>query len=160
MTSPAIVEVPRSGEYGIALVVRSGVGLGDEPPRDGDVPSAVIVVDDRPPDVRLLGADQGGGSRGPLLTIAWQSQDEHPLPGGTTLLYAAGPNGPWQPIETGLEPNGRYEWLLPRGTPARIYLRVEVADAAGNVQTVDTPQPVAIDLAKPKARILKIGPGR
>ena len=42
--SPFDVEVPRDGEYGFAIRVRSGAGLSSDPPVPGDPPAIVIAV--------------------------------------------------------------------------------------------------------------------
>ena len=60
-TSPFQVETPRDGIYGFALRVHSGAGLAGDPPKSGEKPSIVVVVDNTPPSVKLLSADQGRG---------------------------------------------------------------------------------------------------
>jgi len=47
--SPFQVEVPTEGTFGFTLLVRSGVGLGADPPQPGEKPAMVIVVDETPP---------------------------------------------------------------------------------------------------------------
>jgi hypothetical protein len=42
--------------------------------------------------------------------------------------------------------------------PARFHLRIEARDAAGNIRSVETPEPVLVDLARPTVKILDVAP--
>ena len=82
------------------------------------------------------------------------------------------PTGPWQPVAAAgdvvqagamsvpqprrLPNTGQYAWRVPAGLPPRVYLKVTARDAAGNVSEVVTPQPILVDLMKPKAKITAI----
>ena len=76
---------------------------------------------------------------------------------------AATPAGPWDYIgepqlpNTGAQlPNttGSYEWRVPKNVPVRVYLRLTVRDAAGNVSVAQTNAPQLVDFARPEAKIL------
>lgn len=154
--SPVHVDVPGDGTYGFSLRAHSGVGLADEPPSPGEKPSIVILVDQTPPVAQLMPVQQG---QGPLLNsilIRWSVTDDHPADKPVLLSYAATPNGPWEPI-SGWQPNtGNYMWSVGPGVPARLHIRLEARDAAGNTTRVETRQPVLVDLAKPTARIVDV----
>jgi hypothetical protein len=47
-------------------------------------------------------------------------------------------------VAEGQENAGEYRWRPDRGVPARVYVRVEVADAAGNVGVAVTPEPISV----------------
>jgi len=47
---------------------------------------------------------------------------------------------------------------MPANVPFRLYVRVEAADRAGNVGSAQTPNPILVDLSKPKVNILNVEP--
>ena len=48
---------------------------------------------------------------------------------------------------------GEYRWQPDRATPARVYLRIEVADASGNVGAVTSPEPVTVSTSRVVGRL-------
>lgn len=154
--SPFVVSVPREGAYGFTLIVRSGVGLAADPPQPGERPSIVVNVDETAPRVQLLPVEQGRGQALNKLLLRWMAQDENLAERPISLWYGASPSGPWQPIAGGLDNTGSYVWTMAQGIAPRIYFRIEARDSAGNVQRLDTTEPLLIDLSKPTARILDV----
>ncbi|MDB5391313.1 MAG: hypothetical protein JWM11_6959 [Planctomycetaceae bacterium] len=154
--SPFVVNVPREGVYGFTLLVRSGVGLAADPPQPGERPSIVVNVDETAPRVQILPAEQGRGPALNKLLIRWTAQDENLAERPIALWYGTNPNGPWQPISAGIENTGSYVWPLPQGVGSRLFFRIEARDQAGNVQRLDTVEPLLIDLSKPTARIIDV----
>jgi hypothetical protein len=154
--SPFVVNVPREGVYGFTLIVRSGVGLAVDPPQPGERPSIVVNVDETAPRVQMLPAEQGRGPSLNKLLIRWTAQDESLADRPISLWYSANPNGPWQPIAAGIENSGSYVWPMPQGVGSRVYFRIEARDTAGNMQRLDTVEPLLIDLSKPTARIIDV----
>ena len=55
-------------------------------------------------------------------------------------------------MANGLENSGRYAWQLAGSLPQRMYLRLEILDAAGNLGLYETPEPVTLDLSSPAAQ--------
>lgn len=154
--SPFVVSVPREGVYGFTLLVRSGVGLAEDPPQPGDRPSIIVNVDETAPRVQLLPVEQGRGPSLSKLLLRWTAQDENLAERPISLWYGTNPNGPWQPISGGIENSGSYIWSLPQGVASKLFFRIEVRDVAGNVQRLDTVEPLLIDLSKPTARIIDV----
>ena len=155
---PFVFEVAREGLYGFSLVARSGVGIGDRPPQAGDPPQIWVEVDLTKPDVRLLSADVGRGADAGSLTVTWTAADKNLGRNPITLAYSEHAEGPWQTIAASLENTGRYVWRMPStGVPYRFLVKVEAADRAGNVGAALTPQPVIVDLSRPKPVILEVG---
>ena len=155
--SPFDVEVPRDGEYGFAIRVRSGAGLSNDPPVPGDPPSIVIAVDQTAPEVELLPIQQGKGANFNRVTIRWKVKEDHPSDKPISLYYAASRTGPWEPISGWKEDrNGEYEWIVGQGMPFQFYVRVMVRDAAGNIGKAETSQPISVDLSRPSAQIMDI----
>jgi hypothetical protein len=156
---PIQFDVAGEGLYGFTLVVRSGVGLGDRPPQVGDQPQVWVEVDLTKPVVRLGSVDVGRGADAGRLTINWTATDKNLGRLPITLSYAEQAGGQWTPIATGVENSGRYVWQMPTGVPYRFLIKVEATDKAGNVGADETPKPVIVDLAQPKAVILTVEPG-
>lgn len=154
--SPFDVTVPRDGDYGFAIRVRSGVGLAEPPPQPGDPAEMAITVDRTPPRVTLLPLKQGHDEQPSQLLIEWTATDEALADRPVALFYAARPQGPWHPI-TGWDSNsGRHLWKFGTDIPNQVYIRIDARDAAGNVTRVDSPEPLLIDLSRPSARIIDV----
>jgi hypothetical protein len=49
-------------------------------------------------------------------------------------------------------------WQLTGSLPQRMYLRLEVHDAAGNMGVYETPEPVTLDLSSPAAQLRDVRP--
>jgi hypothetical protein len=64
------------------------------------------------------------------------------------LLYSPNAEGPWATIATGLANQGEHRWQPDRAVPARVHVRVEVSDAAGNVGSASSAE--AITIAAPR----------
>ena len=154
--SPFLVGVPQDGLYGFALVVKSGVDLGHEPPRAGDPPQMQVLVDTTPPQARLLEAQPGKGEKADRVEIRWQAGDIGFVETPIALYYAEKPTGQWKPVATRLQNKGSYSWKVGRTVPDRVFLRLVVRDRAGNVQVVDSSQPVTIDRSRPQGRLLGV----
>ncbi|MGH7127730.1 MAG: hypothetical protein ACREIV_04115 [Planctomycetaceae bacterium] len=159
-TSPFQVVVPRDGEYGFALRVKSGAGFAADPPLPGDKPDIAVAVDQTPPDVELLPPQQGQGVQLNRLAIQWRARDSHIAEAPVMLSYAGSPHGPWRPITGWMANTGHYVWTIVPGVPPTLYLQLSVRDAAGNVAVATTPQPMLIDLSRPSARIVDIQPAQ
>jgi hypothetical protein len=156
-----VLDVPNEGVYGLTLLARSGVGLGDRPPQIGDRPQLWMEVDTTKPDVKLLGVVVGTGADKGKVTIAWEARDKNLAREPITLSYGKAPNGPWQPIAAKLANTGRYVWTLPNdNVPYQFHVQVEAVDRAGNVGEAITPELVKVDLATPKVRILNVEPSK
>ncbi len=154
--SPFAVSLKKGGQYGFTIRVRSGVGLSEDPPDDGDLPDTVIVVDTIAPRPRLNSLQQGGGSAHNQLQINWSLIENDLPPQSVMLSYSTTPNGPWEPMSSWIENTGRYLWTVDRVIDKPVYIRLEARDLAGNVAHVDSEQAIPIDMVKPTARIVEI----
>lgn len=154
--SPILVEVPREGTYGFALGVRSGAGLTSDPPQKGDPPSIVVVVDQTTPRLEMFPAEQGVGKNVNKLMIQWKCEDENLAERPISLFYSPSGQAPWLPVSGPIENTGSFVWTIGSGIPVKFYLRIEARDLAGHVQTIDSPQPIVIDLSRPTAKIIDV----
>lgn len=148
--SPIDVELGAAGLYGVRLEMVADVPDAGSGPRSGDAPEAWLGVDEEPPQVEMLGVARDETSPGADagLVVRYSSRDPLLAPRSTRILYSPHAEGPWATVAEGLENKGEYRWRPDRGVPARVHIRVEVADAAGNVGVASTPE--AISVAAPR----------
>lgn len=154
---PMIVDLPGEGTYGITLVVRSRAGLGRNPPRDGERPQMMVEVDLTSPEAKLYAPRPVRGQRD-LLQIVWEASDKNLAPTPINLEWSERPNGPWQPIALDQPNSGQYNWKLPPNLPYKVFMRLAVRDAAGNVSAAETRDPVLVDLSVPEGVIKDVRP--
>jgi hypothetical protein len=152
-------EVNDEGVYGITLVAKSGVGLGERAPQNGDRPQFWLEVDLTKPVVQILGVQVGNGIDKGKLTVLWNARDKNLSHTPIRLSYSESREGPWTAYADKLANNGKYVWRMPEGLPYQFYLRVEAADLAGNVGDAVTSEKIKVDLSLPKATPLEITPG-
>jgi hypothetical protein len=167
---PINFTVQDEGVYGFTLVPRSGAGLKDHEPRRGEQPQIWVDVDTTKPVVTWLHVEVGKGQNTGKLFITWKAYD--PVTKGSdkekdlgreaiTLKYATSLNDPWNTIVEKQPNTGSYEWKMPAEgqRPVKFFVRLEVTDKAGNVETQDTPKPINVDLKVPRGKILDARPG-
>jgi len=156
------VFLPEPGLYAVRLELFPLDRRADDAgggPRSGDPPDGWVMIDEDPPevelDVQLVPAPDppGAGAAAPALRIRHASRDAVPAARGGRLLYSPHPAGPWVTIAADLEGSGEYRWEPDRGVPARVYLRAEVVDAAGNVGSATTSHPIAVSGGRLEGRL-------
>jgi hypothetical protein len=149
--SPLSVRADKEGIYGFRIVVRSGSGLSGQQPQPGDAADVWIGVDLAAPTARITAAEVSDD--GSELVVTWEAKDDALAVGPVSLEFSDSAQGPWTPVASGLENSGSYTWRLEPRLPPVIYLRMKVADEAGNVATVDWPNPISLDRSRPEGRI-------
>lgn len=157
LQSPVQVDTRGEGTFGFAIRVYNGLGFGDPPPQPGEVPSIVVTVDSTPPTVRLgqprivsVGTGQ--------IQLTWKVSEKNPAATPVRLEYATNPSGPWTPLFDWQQDQAGYQMPIQPGLAGGIYFRVLARDAAGNVATAQTTEPVIVDQTRPRARLLRIDP--
>jgi len=148
--SPIQVELPAAGLYGFRLELTAG-GTGG--PRSGDAPESWVGIDEEPPHVELIDVASDGGGEQTTLVIRYAARDPLLAPNGTRILYSPNPDGPWATIAAGRDNQGEHRWQPDRSVPARVFIRVEVTDAAGNQAAATTPDAVAVAQSKFTGRL-------
>jgi hypothetical protein len=159
-TKKLAFEVNDEGIYGITLVAKSGVGLGDRAPHPGERPQFWIEVDVTKPIVQINDIQVGSGPDKGKLTISWSARDKNLGPQPIRISYSEQRDAGWTSIADRLANNGKYTWKMPDSLPYQFYVRVEAVDLAGNVGEAVTFEKVKVDLSLPKAQIRTIEPGR
>ena len=153
-TPPYLVDFGEEGRFGITLVARNGLGVGQTPPVAGDKPQAWVEIDFTKPDVVMSEVKFNPVTR--VMSIAWSASDRNLDPRSVCLSYATEPDGAWTPIARNVDNLGKYDWKVNMDEGQRFYIRVEVMDLAGNVGSAKTTEPLVVDMAKPRAKITKV----
>jgi hypothetical protein len=154
--SPFAVSVPADGSYGFELRVRNGAGIGDDPPRPGDKPSILVLVDKTPPTAQLLPPQIGRGKSHNKVLLRWIAEDAHFDATPILLEYATDKSGPWQKIGDWQANTGRSIWSIDSGMPGKVLVRLTAKDRAGNVTQTVSPDQLVIDFARPTAHIIDV----
>ena len=155
LQSPFQVDVRGEGTFGFAVRVRNGLGFADPPPQPGEAPSIVVTVDQTMPAVNLATPtvlSEGSG----VVNFQWQISERLPAATPVRLEYSTTSTGPWTPAFDWQADTGNYQWPIRQGMPGAIYFRLLARDAAGNVGSAQTNQPVLIDLKRPTVRSLRV----
>jgi len=149
------------GDYGFALVPVSGAGLSDGAPTAGATPELKVRVDLTAPIIKVYQPTADPANKNALV-LNWEAADRNFGKECIAIEYAEDPRGTWKSVSgdaAKLENTGTYSWQPPLtlATP-KVYLRFTAWDLAGNKSEVVTPNPILVDLQKPKARIQGIAP--
>ncbi len=157
--SPVDFDLPGEGLFGISLVLTNGTGIGGTPPSKGETPDYWLEIDQTKPVARLLPVRPGTGEEAGTLLITWIASDENLGPDAIDLFYATRRDGSWLPLAKGIKNEGIFRWPVPRDAGQEFYVRLDVTDRAGNTTRCESPQPLVLDLARPKARVLGAASG-
>ncbi len=160
-TSPFAVELGGEGTFGLRVVARSATGLGDIPPMAGDAPHLTVDVDSTAPSVRMKAPIVGINQHVGKVAIEWQASDAHLATKPVMIFWRPDQAGStWQAIAGPIDNAGKYVWSVPANLPAKVHIRVEVMDTAGNRGFAETAEgsPVLIDRTRPKTRIIGLDP--
>ncbi len=155
--SPFEVTVPRDGMYGFSMRVKSGIGLSNPPPQPGEAPESFIVVDRVAPVVTLLPLTQGEAEQQNEVVISWSMRDEQLSDRPVSLFYSTSREmGEWEPITGWMANSGRYQWAVSPQFRKSVFIRLDARDAAGNVASVISEEPIVLDRSRPQARITDV----
>jgi hypothetical protein len=152
--SPVEFTLPGEGVYGIKLVLTNGNGLGGMPPAKGEQPTSYIEVDTTSPTVQLHPIDSN--AKDGCLDIRWKARDKNLGSEPVTLFYKTRPEERWVVMAKNVKNDGVYHWAFPRDSGAQFYVKIEVADSAGNVGRAECAEPIALDMTVPSASVINI----
>jgi hypothetical protein len=142
--SPIDVELASPGLYGVRLELVADVPDAEAGPRSGAEPDAWLGIDEEPPQIELIDVGREDAAAGDSLLIRYAARDPLLPSDAVRLLYSPNAEGPWATIATGLANEGEHRWQPARNVPARVYVRVEATDAAGNAGFTESDQPISI----------------
>ena len=152
--SPAEIDLPGDGSYGIRIVVTNGNGFGGKAPVRGDQPHCTIEVDTTSPFVQLRSTEVMPSSG--QVEIRWNATDRNLGTEPVSLHYRTRTDGPWQVIARGVKNDGVHRWAFPRDVGSQFFFKVEVTDLAGNMSQAVSSQPITIDMAEPQATVVGV----
>ncbi|RUL88593.1 hypothetical protein [Tautonia sociabilis] len=157
--SPFFVDLGGDGRYGLRIVVRSQNGLGDPRPTPGTPPQLEVVVDTTAPRVTVDSVALGTGAEAGSLVLSWRTEEPHPAEAPVILsIRPDSPDAIWQQVTPPQPDTGRLAWPLSPNVPSRFFVRLDVFDALGNQSTVETTEPIVLDIPRPRGRILGLDP--
>jgi hypothetical protein len=158
-TSPFDVEVGHEAVYGFRVVIVGKNGLATSTPQPGDDADIWVATDMTRPKAGLTSASYGQGEAAGKLDIRWEAADTNLGMRPVTLSISDRPDGPFTPIASGLPNTGQYYWEFDPRSPRQIYLRLEVADDAGNIAIDQLRESIKVEGLEPKGRIRNFSPG-
>jgi hypothetical protein len=142
--SPIDVELTDAGFYGVRLELVADVPDADGGPRSGAEPDAWIGIDEEAPQVELAGVDRDEASDTDTLVIRYAARDPLLAADSVRLLYSPNAEGPWATIATVAAAGGAHRWEPGKNVPARVFIRIEATDAAGNQATAVSEEAVSV----------------
>ena len=140
--SPMLVSVDQEGLYGFKIAVAGGAGVSPQAPGRGT--AADMLINLTRPLARIAAVESGAGGQAGQLLIRWEASDARLAERPVSLYARDAAGGEWFPIAAEIENTGQYVWRANPQTPARLLVRLEVRDEAGNVGVSETPQAVVI----------------
>jgi len=151
--SPITVELHQAGFYGVRLEIVADGPDADTGPRSGSEPDAWLGLDDEPPQVELVAIDRDDAGADDVLVIRYAARDPLLEQQAVRLLYSPSADGPWATIAADLPAEGSYRWEPGRSVPARVFVRVEAVDAAGNRGSADSAEAVSVAPTRVQGRL-------
>jgi len=130
--SPIEVALAEPGFYGVRLELVADTPDAASGPRSGAEPDAWVGIDEEPPQVELATVDRDEAVSEDVLIIRYAVRDPLLAANATRLLYSPNADGPWATIAADAANEGAYRWQPGPNVPARVFVRVEASDAAGN----------------------------
>ena len=146
--SPINIALPSSGLYGFRLEVVPDIPDPEGGPRSGDMPDSWVGIDDEPPQVELIEVTRTKTGEPGGILLRYTSHDQLLVPRSGRLLYSPNMDGPWATIAESVETQGEYRWQPARSVPAKVFVRVEATDAAGNVGSATSGEKVSLSTSR------------
>jgi hypothetical protein len=115
-------------------------------------------VDDEAPQVELIAVDRDEPGTDDSLIIRYAARDPLLTDNSVRLMYSPNASGPWATIATGIANEGSHRWVPGKSVPARAFLRVEATDAAGNLGSTVSSEPVSVAPTRVPGRLGSLRP--
>src|SRR5262249_18309247 len=130
------------------------------PPAPGESPELWLEVDTTKPEVLVHDIHPGSGEYSRVLTISWSANDQNLAATPVGVFCAPSADGPWQQLALGLKSSGTAQCNVPPEMGGCVHVRVQAVDKAGNVGRWETRDPIVLEGARPKARVIGVTPGK
>jgi hypothetical protein len=155
LSKPIEISVETPGRYGFTLRPISGVGRAEPIPEIGQSPQIWVEVDTTKPVVKIKNVIVGEDADAGFMTVEFTAEDKFLRDKSVTVSTRRDDKGPWEVLQSDLSTSGILR-LPTKDRGPQFYLKVEAMDEAGNRGEDVWPQPVSVDLSKPKASIVDI----
>ena len=146
--SPIDVEFQGEGLFGCRLEIVRDIPGPPISPRAGESPSTWIGIDTTPPQVTSLDVTMVDENDSDAFEIRYAFEDPLAIPNSVRLSYSPHQTGPWATIATAQAINGTFNWKPHRSLPSRVFVRIEMPDAAGNIGESTTLDPITLRTAR------------
>ena len=90
------------------------------------------------------------------MELRWTASDKNLGAEPVSLYYRVRPDGPWQAIARNIKNESLYRWTFPRDQGSQFFVKIEVADLAGNTAHAETPNAIVLDITEPRASVVGI----
>ena len=147
-SSPINVTFQEEGLFGCRLEIVKDVSGSPIPPRAGESPSTWVGIDTTPPQVTNLDVVMADENNTDAFAIRYTVDDPLAVPNSVRLSYSPHKTGPWATIATDQSSDGTFTWKPHRSLPSRVFVRIEMPDAAGNIGERITPEPITLRTAR------------
>lgn len=156
--SPAQIDLPGEGLFGVRIAIMNGNGFGGRAPKAGDLPQMYVEVDAASPKVTLQQSEMVPNMA--AVDLRWTAVDANMAADPISLFYRTPNDTDWRAIAHNIKNTGSHRWMLPRDIPASVYLKIEAIDLAGNATKIEVPTPILLDQTEPEATIVDATPLR
>jgi len=95
----------------------------------------------------------GSGINAGQILIQWDAYDQHLADRPITLSYSDTAERPWHEVAKDLPNTGKFNWRVDPSAGREVFLRLEVRDDAGNVNSHQLARPVNLEGLRPRGRI-------
>jgi hypothetical protein len=92
----------------------------------------------------LVGIDRDETASTDAFVIRYAARDPLLASNSVRLLYSPNAEGPWATIMTGAANEGSHRWEPGKNVPARVFIRIEATDAAGNQAAAVSDEAVSV----------------
>ena len=147
-SSPIDVTFQEEGLFGCRLEIVKDVSGSPIPPRAGESPSTWVGIDTTPPQVTNLDVVMADENNTDAFAIRYTVDDPLAVPNSVRLSYSPHKTGPWATIATDQSSDGTFTWKPHRSLPSRVFVRIEMPDAAGNIGERITLEPITLRTAR------------
>ena len=96
------------------------------------------------PQVELVAVSRDDSTPAGALVIRYVVRDPLIAPRAVRVLYSPNAEGPWATIADGIDNQGEHRWTPDKAVPAKVHIRVEATDLAGNVGAAVSPNEISI----------------
>jgi hypothetical protein len=118
--------VGEDGEFWFHVVVINQQGLQEPKNLYNAPPKMKMIVDTRPPMLKIVSAERQGDE----MVVSWEVQEQYPDAQTLKMEYRTADSQTWVPVTLSPSPVGTKR--VPLNTPAPVVVRMRLKDLAGN----------------------------